>query len=98
MSTNYISVPKREDEEIRVQWNVYEGHTYLDVRIHFRDGEGDWHPTKKGITVSPDGAEELFQAIEQVVRGKGEEKKSGKKTTAKRTKRVKAKVVRRGED
>ena len=46
-------IQKNETEKITVSLNEYKGFKYVDIRLYFQDKEGSWHPTKKGITVSP---------------------------------------------
>lgn len=51
---------KGETEKINVSLNEYKGFKYVDIRLYFQDEEGDWHPTKKGITVSPNKVDALI--------------------------------------
>ena len=43
----YGDVQKNEKEVIRVQDGEYKGIKYVDVRVHYKDGNGELQPTKK---------------------------------------------------
>jgi len=47
-------------EVVRVSAEEFKGRKYIDIRIYFKDNEGEWRPTKKGVTVQPDKVEELM--------------------------------------
>lgn len=53
-------IQKGETEKIVVGMNEYKGFKYVDIRLYFQDEEGNWHPTKKGITISPGKVEVLI--------------------------------------
>lgn len=48
---------------IRVEKKEYKGYEFIDVRKYYESEDGKWLPTKKGIALSPDIAEEVAQAI-----------------------------------
>ena len=48
----YGDVQKNEKEVIRVQDGEYKGVKYVDVRVHYKDGNGELQPTKKGVALS----------------------------------------------
>jgi hypothetical protein len=55
---------KRNDTEIvRVSKREFKGHEFLDLRIYYQDDEGDYKPTKKGITINPKLVDELIDAL-----------------------------------
>ena len=60
-------VEKREGERIRIGLNEYEGREYIDIRQYFQNDEGEWRPTKKGVTLPPDKMEDLHKAIGQLL-------------------------------
>lgn len=47
---------------IRVQISEYQDKKYLDIRKFYIDEGGEPKPTRKGITLSPDIAEEILKA------------------------------------
>jgi hypothetical protein len=52
MTRVVATVRKNAREHVRIAWDHYEGHPYLDVRVFYEDGP-DLKPTKKVVTVSP---------------------------------------------
>ncbi|MCX7991633.1 MAG: transcriptional coactivator p15/PC4 family protein [Proteobacteria bacterium] len=57
-------IQKSTTEIIRVSKESFKGKEYLDIRIYFINDEGEWKPTKKGVTLSPDKAEELIEILQ----------------------------------
>jgi Transcriptional Coactivator p15 (PC4) len=65
MSEPIAIIPKTPMEDIRVSWEEYKGHRYLDIRVYAEiDGKADKMPTKKGVTLRPDLVPELIKALE----------------------------------
>ena len=56
-------IEKNSLERIRVQVTEYRGHRFIDCRVHYQGANGEWLPTKKGIALSGELAEEVAQAI-----------------------------------
>jgi len=50
---------------IRVQRTEFKGKEYIDIR-KFYDADGEWKPTKKGISLSIDIVSKVKEAISQV--------------------------------
>ena len=43
-------IQKNQKEKIIVSTNEYQGHKYVDLRVHYEDeASGEYKPTKKGI-------------------------------------------------
>lgn len=63
------------NEKIVFRLNEYRGRQYFDLRIYYEDDEGEWKPTKKGISVQVDRFNEFKEnlgKLEQAVAGKGD--------------------------
>lgn len=60
------SFPKNPLEEVRASVTVYKGKQYIDLRIYYKGDDGEFHPSKKGITVSLDLFPELEEAIQKL--------------------------------
>jgi hypothetical protein len=60
------SFPKNALEEVRVSLSSYKGKQYIDMRIYYKADDGDFHPSKKGITFSPDLFPELEEAVNKL--------------------------------
>jgi hypothetical protein len=67
-------MPKNSTEKVRVSIEEYKGYSFIDVRVLYEDDAGEWKPTKKGITVSPEKADnliELIKSAKEAMMGKG---------------------------
>ncbi len=46
------TIPRKEGDEIRLNWAEYNGHNFLNVRVWAQGEDGAWYPKKeKGLTV-----------------------------------------------
>ena len=57
------SFPKNPLEEVRASISVYKGKQYVDLRIYYKGDDGEFHPSKKGLTLSLDLFPELEEAV-----------------------------------
>ena len=58
------AIQKNKTQKIIISVNKYEGHTYVDLRIHFKDEKtGDYLPTRKGIAIKPAIGQQVVDAI-----------------------------------
>ena len=46
--------------------NEYKGKKYIDIRTYFEADDGEYKPTKKGVTLSIDLYNELKEGIERL--------------------------------
>jgi hypothetical protein len=60
------SFDRSATEQVQVSLSKYKGKTYVDLRIYYRASDGEYRPTKKGITVSPAQLPELGEAIRKL--------------------------------
>ena len=51
MSEPIAEMEKGPTEKIFFNLSEYKGKKYADIRIYYEDDEGEWKPTKKGITL-----------------------------------------------
>jgi hypothetical protein len=58
--------PKNATEEIRASVSTYKGKQYLDLRVFYQGDDGEYHPSKKGISIAPDLLAELEEAIRKL--------------------------------
>ena len=61
------SFDKSPTEQIQVRLSEYKGKTYVDLRIYYKASDGEYRPTKKGITLSPDLLPELGEAVRKLI-------------------------------
>ncbi|HXH11420.1 MAG TPA: transcriptional coactivator p15/PC4 family protein [Alphaproteobacteria bacterium] len=56
-------IAKNPTEEVRVSFTSYRGYDLVDIRVYFQDEQGEWRPTKRGVSLSVDSFGELRDAI-----------------------------------
>jgi hypothetical protein len=56
-------ITKNSNEKIRVNLAEYRGYKFIDIRVYFEDDNGEWKPTKKGVTVSKDNVDTLVNLL-----------------------------------
>lgn len=54
------------NEKIIFSISEFKGKNYANIRIYYEDDEGEWKPTKKGVTVSLDTFREFKENIESL--------------------------------
>jgi hypothetical protein len=58
-------IQRNETEVLRVSAAEFKGRKYVDVRIYFEGDDGEWKPTKKGVTVSPDKLQAFIELLQK---------------------------------
>ena len=74
MSNVVAEMEKGVGEKIVFSLSEFKGKNYADVRVYYEDGEGEWKPTKKGLTVAVDRFSEFKDhvgALEAFLASKG---------------------------
>ena len=59
------SFQKNSQEEFRFTITSFRGKEYADIRIYY-ENDGDFLPSKKGITVSPDAWESFRSCLDEL--------------------------------
>jgi hypothetical protein len=62
----FAKFPRTATEEIRAGIKEFRGRRYIDFRTYYMDKEGEWKPTKKGITLPTEFMPELRQAVNAI--------------------------------
>lgn len=57
-------IDKNSLEKIRIQRTNYKGKDLLDIRVFYEAENGEWKPTKKGITFKVELLEDIISALE----------------------------------
>jgi len=57
---------KGTTEKIVFSVNSFQGAEYVHVRVYFEAGDGEWRPTKKGISVNAGLIDELYQGVSKL--------------------------------
>ncbi len=63
MSEPVTEMGKGPNEKIFFGVSEYKGKNYADIRIHFENDEGEWKPTRKGLTISLDRFAEFKEHV-----------------------------------
>jgi len=54
---------KNATEVVRVSLREYRGRKLIDMRIHYSDDEGEYRPTKKGVSLSLETYPDFKRAV-----------------------------------
>ncbi len=60
-------IRKNKSEVIRIQLKEYKEHKLIDLRVWYEDEEGEYKPTKKGISFNRNLAVNMANAITEVL-------------------------------
>jgi hypothetical protein len=52
-------------DKIIVTVKEFKGKQYIDLRTHFENDQGEWIPTKKGISLTPDNLDEMIEFLQK---------------------------------
>ncbi|GAN33721.1 MAG: transcriptional coactivator p15 [Candidatus Brocadia sp. AMX2] len=58
-------IVKSETDKIVIGLKEYRGHKYVDMRTFFQGDDGNYLPTKKGITFSPKFIEAMIKILQK---------------------------------
>jgi len=58
-------IQKNSIDKLRVSISEYKGFTFLDIRVHYEDSQGEYKPTKKGITLKKEDIEPLIKLLKE---------------------------------
>jgi hypothetical protein len=58
-------IERSETEVLRISAEEYKGRKYVDIRIYFANDDGEWKPTKKGVTIQPDKVDTFLDLIKK---------------------------------
>ncbi len=58
-----IGVITKGSDRIIVAVKEFKGREYIDIRTHFENDKGEWIPTKKGVTLTPDTIDEMIHLL-----------------------------------
>ena len=63
MTEVVAEMEKGWNEKIVFSLSEFKGKNYADIRVYYEDDEGEWKPTKKGITVALDRFSEFKEHL-----------------------------------
>jgi hypothetical protein len=58
-----IGEMQKGKDKIIVALKEFKGKEYIDIRTYFENDNGDWIPTKKGVTFSPESLDEMIDIL-----------------------------------
>ncbi|GAN35148.1 transcriptional coactivator p15 [Candidatus Brocadia sp. AMX2] len=60
-------IVKSETDKIVISAKEYKGRKYVDIRTFFQGDDGNYLPTKKGVTFSPKFIEAMIKILQKGV-------------------------------
>lgn len=65
-SVSFIrKIDLNDSYKIYIQMSEYEGKEYLDIRKFYMDKQGEWNPTKQGITIPKNKIETVIPKLQE---------------------------------
>ena len=52
-------------DKIIVTVKEFKGKQYIDLRTYFENDQGEWIPTKKGISLTPDNIDDMIGFLQK---------------------------------
>jgi hypothetical protein len=65
-----LRISKNRREEVRISIDEYKGRKFVSIRVFYSDKDGEFRPTRKGITFPPSHLAEMQKAINAISRVK----------------------------
>lgn len=59
-------IEKNKSEIIRVSIDEYKGEKLINIRVFYKDKDGNWAPTKKGIAIRLEVFPKLKEVLDEV--------------------------------
>ena len=53
---------------VRIELSEFKGNQYIGARIYYMDDKGDWKPTRKGITLTPELMEQVRDSLTEALK------------------------------
>jgi len=58
---------EKGQDMIRVELSEFKGNQYIGARIYYMDDRGDWKPTRKGLTLTPEVMIQVRDALNEAL-------------------------------
>jgi hypothetical protein len=52
-------------DKIIIMLKEFKGKQYIDIRTYFENQDGEWIPTKKGISLTPDNLDDVIKFLKE---------------------------------
>ena len=80
-----LTLPRGQDEELRLSLDAYEGRPFLNVRIWTRDTDGrGWWPSKRGVTFKLRELADVAEALAEALDLRAEHRPAGRRSPRRR--------------
>jgi hypothetical protein len=56
---------QKGNDKIIVTVKEFKGKQYIDLRTYFENDQGEWLPTKKGISLTPDNVDDMIEFLQK---------------------------------
>ncbi|MBW1974446.1 MAG: transcriptional coactivator p15/PC4 family protein [Deltaproteobacteria bacterium] len=60
------SFQKNALEEVRASVTTFKGKNYLDIRVYYKADDGEFKPSRKGITLATSLIDDLEEAVKKL--------------------------------
>jgi len=60
-----IIIEKNNTTRVQIEQSDYQGQGYIDIRLYYLDKDGEYKPTRKGLTLTIDKWQEIIQQLAQ---------------------------------
>lgn len=58
-------MPRNNGDIVRIEFSEFKGQTRFNIRVWYQDEEGQYRPTKKGVSFLPEEMDTLVDAVTQ---------------------------------
>lgn len=63
---NFFELERNDLVRIRIARTKYRDHEFVDIRIYVQNDAGEFVPTKKGITLSPEQLPKFISGLQSI--------------------------------
>ena len=61
--TTLLTVDKSEKNQVKVRESIFKDKEYIDIRIFNKNRDGEFIPTRKGVTLSKEMMKEVIRGL-----------------------------------
>ncbi|MGF6636190.1 transcriptional coactivator p15/PC4 family protein [Paraburkholderia sp. MM6662-R1] len=58
-----LDLQKNARERLRIMHSTYKGKPYIDLRIWYADQNGDYQPSRSGVSIRPEQLAEVVRGL-----------------------------------
>jgi hypothetical protein len=68
-ATLILELQKNSRERLRIAHTTFKGRPYIDMRVWYVDGAGEYQPSRSGVSIRPDQIGEVMRGLGLAARG-----------------------------